>query len=153
MQSIIKLALFPLMSVADNITLPNRGVLSNLHILAPAKIATFSKELAEKVGLRPPKIELLVGDFSGGNQQKVALAKWLGREPRVIILDEPTRGVDVGAKAEIHRLVRDLAELLELSDVIHVMRDGRVVGTLPGEVADETSVMTLASGGSGLVGA
>jgi ABC-type sugar transport system ATPase subunit len=155
------------MSVADNITLPNRGVLSNLHILAPAKIATFSKELAEKVGLRPPKIELLVGDFSGGNQQKVALAKWLGREPRVIILDEPTRGVDVGAKAEIHRLVRDLAEngtavlvvssdlpeLLELSDVIHVMRDGRVVGTLPGEVADETSVMTLASGGSGLIGA
>lgn len=155
------------MSVADNITLPNRGVLSNLNVLAPSKILSFSKALAEKVGLRPPKIELLVGDFSGGNQQKVALAKWLGREPDVIILDEPTRGVDVGAKAEIHRLVRDLAEngtavivvssdlpeLLELSDVIHVVRDGRIVGTLPREVADETSVMTLASGGSGLIGA
>jgi ribose transport system ATP-binding protein len=141
--------------------------LSNLNILAPSKIVSFSKALAEKVGLRPPKIELLVGDFSGGNQQKVALAKWLGREPDVIILDEPTRGVDVGAKAEIHRLVRDLAdngtavivvssdlpELLELSDVIHVVRDGRIVGTLPSEVADETSVMTLASGGSGLIGA
>jgi ABC-type sugar transport system ATPase subunit len=73
------------------------------------------------------------------------LAKWLGREPDVIVLDEPTRGVDVGAKAEIHRLIRELAEraprcwwsaptcpeLLELSDTIHVVRDGRIVGTLP----------------------
>jgi ribose transport system ATP-binding protein len=107
------------------------------------------------------------GDFSGGNQQKIVLAKWLGREPKVIILDEPTRGVDVGAKAEIHHLVRqladhgtavlvvssDLPELLELSDVIHVMRDGRVVGTLPASVADEKSVMSLASGESAVVGA
>ncbi len=148
------------MSVADNITLPNLDVLSRLTVLIHRKIATFSKRLADEVGLRPPEIQREAGDFSGGNQQKVVLAKWLGRSPGVIVLDEPTRGVDVGAKAEIHRLIRsladrgaavvvvssDLPELLELSDVIHVMRDGRVVGTLSAEDANEKSVMSLASG-------
>lgn len=151
------------MTVADNITLPNRQALSRATVLAFRKIARFAKELADAVGLRPPEIQREAGDFSGGNQQKLVLAKWLGRDPRVIVLDEPTRGVDVGAKAEIHRLVRDLAdrgaavlvvssdlpELLELSDVIHVMRDGRIAGTLPAEVADEKSVMSLASGETG----
>ncbi len=148
------------MTVAENITLPNRRALSRGTLLAFRKIARFSKDLADRVGLRPPEIDRDGGDFSGGNQQKLVLAKWLGRDPRVIVLDEPTRGVDVGAKAEIHRLVRDLAdngaavlvvssdlpELLELSDVIHVMRDGRIVGTLNGEEATETSVMSLAAG-------
>ena len=87
--------------------------------------------------------------------------------PRLLLSAHPTRGVDVGAKVEIHRQIRELAdngtavlvvssdlpELLELSDVIHVVRDGRIVGTLPAEVADERSVMTLASGGTGLIGA
>ncbi len=155
------------MTVADNVTLPNRGRLSRNAVLMFGQIASFAKRLADTVNLRPPEIRREVGDFSGGNQQKVVIAKWLGREPKVIVLDEPTRGVDVGAKAEIHRLVRqlaengaavlvvssDLPELLELSDVIHVVRDGRVVGTLSGDVADEKSVMSLASGGSGLVGA
>ena len=112
------------------------------------------------VGLRPPEIRRDAGEYSGGNQQKVVLAKWLGRNPVAIVLDEPTRGVDVGAKVEIHRQVRELAdagaavlvvssdlpELLELSDVIHVVRDGRIVGTLDGAEADEKSVMSLASG-------
>lgn len=88
------------------------------------------------------------------------LAKWLGREPVAIVLDEPTRGVDVGAKAEIHRLVRaladdgkavlvvssDLPELLDLSDTIHVVRDGKIMGTLARDEADEAKVMALASG-------
>ena len=138
-----------------------------MSVLLRGKIAKFARTLADTVGLRPPEIRRDAGDFSGGNQQKIVLAKWLGRKPVAIVLDEPTRGVDVGAKVEIHRLVRELAaggtavlvvssdlpELLELSDVIHVVRDGRVVGTLPSEVADETSVMTLASGGTGLIGA
>jgi ABC-type sugar transport system ATPase subunit len=155
------------MTVSDNITLPNRQALSNNYVLLPRKISKFAKDLADAVGLRPPEVERDVGDFSGGNQQKVVLAKWLGRKPKAIILDEPTRGVDVGAKAEIHRLVRalaeegaavlvvssDLPELLELSDVIHVVRDGRIVGTLTSDVADEKSVMALASGGSRMVGA
>ncbi len=155
------------MSVSDNIALPSRGFLTRFGVLLRGKIAQFAKELADTVGLRPPEIRRDAGDFSGGNQQKIVLAKWLGRRPELIVLDEPTRGVDVGAKVEIHRLIRELAdggaavlvvssdlpELLELSDVIHVVRDGRIVGTLPGKLADEKSVMTLASGGTGLIGA
>jgi ABC-type sugar transport system ATPase subunit len=155
------------MSVSDNITLPNRGQLSRNGVLLRRKIVDFATRLARTVNLRPPEIQRDVGEYSGGNQQKVVLAKWLGREPAAIVLDEPTRGVDVGAKAEIHRLIRELAdngtavlvvssdlpELLELSDVIHVVRDGSIVGTLPGNVADEKSVMSLAAGGTGVVGA
>lgn len=148
------------MTVSDNIALPNRAVLSRGPVLQRRRIAGFAQRLARTVSLRPPEIGREVGSFSGGNQQKVVVAKWLGREPRVIVLDEPTRGVDVGAKVEIHRLVRELAdggaavlvvssdlpELLELSDTIHVVRDGRIVGVLPGAGTDETAVMALASG-------
>jgi ABC-type sugar transport system ATPase subunit len=148
------------MSVTDNIALPNRGSLSRGTILERSKIKQFAKRLADTVGLRPPDVTREVGQFSGGNQQKVVLAKWLGREPVAIVLDEPTRGVDVGAKAEIHRLVRaladdgkavlvvssDLPELLELSDTIHVVRDGKIMGTLSRDEADEAAVMALASG-------
>ncbi|MDX1621658.1 MAG: sugar ABC transporter ATP-binding protein [Nitriliruptorales bacterium] len=155
------------MTVKDNITLPNRGRLSRFAVLLPGKIKRFAQRLADAVELRPPIITAEVGSYSGGNQQKVVLAKWLGHEPRFIVLDEPTRGVDVGAKAEIHRLVRgladegtavlvvssDLPELLELADIIHVVRDGVIVGTLPRDVADESSVMALASGGTSLIGA
>ena len=148
------------MTVADNIALPNRRELSVFGVQLPKKTIEFVSALAAAVALRPPQIERNVGEYSGGNQQKVAIAKWLGRKPRLIVLDEPTRGVDVGAKAEIHRLVRELAdsgaavlvvssdlpELLELSDVIHVIRDGQIMGTLSAADADEKSVMSLASG-------
>lgn len=154
------------MSVSDNVALPNRSELATLGVQHRRKTSRFVKGLAEAVGLRPPVITREAGEFSGGNQQKVVIAKWLGREPRFIVLDEPTRGVDVGAKAEIHRIVRELAdrgtavlvvssdlpELLELSDVIHVVRDGRITGTLSGDEANEKSVMSLASG-ENLVGA
>jgi ABC-type sugar transport system ATPase subunit len=148
------------MSVADNIALPNRRTLARGSVLTRRAMNDFATHLAGVVGLRPPQIEREVGQYSGGNQQKVVIAKWLGRNPDVIVLDEPTRGVDVGAKAEIHRLVRELAdrgtavivvssdlpELLELSDVIHVVRDGRITGTLSADEANEKSVMSLASG-------
>jgi ABC-type sugar transport system ATPase subunit len=150
------------MSVADNITLPNRGAVSVSGVLMRGRIASFAQGLADTVGLRPPDIRRDAGDYSGGNQQKIVIAKWLGREPDLIVLDEPTRGVDVGAKAEIHRLVReladrgtavllvssDLAELLDLSDVVHVVRDGRITGTLSAQEANEKAVMSLAAGGT-----
>jgi ABC-type sugar transport system ATPase subunit len=150
------------MSVSDNIALPNRREISRGGVISPARQLAFAKQLADTVGLRPPNVKRDAGNYSGGNQQKVVIAKWLGTRPRVIVLDEPTRGVDVGAKAEIHRLVRELAdqgtavlvissdlpELLELSDVIHVIRDGQVAGTLAGDQADERSVMSLAAGES-----
>jgi ABC-type sugar transport system ATPase subunit len=148
------------MTVVDNIALPNRSALSRAFFLQRRRIAEFATSLATSVNLRPPEIHREVGQYSGGNQQKVVLAKWLGRAPDVIVLDEPTRGVDVGAKVEIHRLIRDLAdqgaavlvvssdlpELLELSDTIHVVRDGRIVGVLAASDANETTVMALASG-------
>jgi ABC-type sugar transport system ATPase subunit len=149
-----------IMSVSDNIRLPNRQQLSRFGFKASRMITEFAQSLADKVGLRPPEIQREAGQYSGGNQQKVVVAKWLGRKPDFMVLDEPTRGVDVGAKTEIHRLVKemadngtavlvvssDLPELLELSDVIHVMRDGRITGTLTREEASEQSVMSLAAG-------
>jgi len=149
------------MTVADNIALPNRRRLSTSGVLKVGSIGSFAKELAARVELRPADVTRAVGEYSGGNQQKVVIAKWLGREPRFVVLDEPTRGVDVAAKAEIHRLLRslvdagaavlvvssDLPELLDLSDVIYVVRDGEIVGTLTAAEADEKAVMTLAAGG------
>jgi len=148
------------MSVSDNVTLTNRDELSSFGIQLRGKIARFSQDLAEKVGLRPPEIRREAGQYSGGNQQKIVIAKWLGRRPDFIVLDEPTRGVDVGAKAEIHKLVKaladegtavlvvssDLPELLELADTIHVIRDGKIAGTLQGDEANEKTVMSLAAG-------
>ena len=132
------------MTVAENIFLPNRKEISPTGVMPKGKIAAFAKELSEKI----------------------VIAKWLGRKPSFIVLDEPTRGVDVGAKAEIHKLVKELAdngaavlvissdlpELLELSDLIHVVRDGKIAGTLAGAEATEKSVMSLAAGEK-LVGA
>jgi len=148
------------MSVSDNVTLTNRDELSSFGIQLRGKIARFSQDLAEKVGLRPAEIRREAGQYSGGNQQKIVIAKWLGRRPDFIVLDEPTRGVDVGAKAEIHKLVKaladegtavlvvssDLPELLELADTIHVIRDGKIAGTLQGDEANEKTVMSLAAG-------
>jgi len=148
------------MSVSENITLTNRSALSTYGVQNRGKIAEFATELANRVGLRPPEIKREAGQYSGGNQQKIVIAKWLGRRPDFIVLDEPTRGVDVGAKAEIHRLVKELAdngtavlvvssdlpELLELSDVIHVVRDGVITGSLTQAEATEKKVMSLAAG-------
>jgi ABC-type sugar transport system ATPase subunit len=103
-------------------------------------------------------LDQLVAELSGGNQQKVVLGRWLARAPRVLILDEPTRGIDVGAKAEIYRLIAQLAangiailfisselpELIGLSDRILVMAAGRIVGELQRAEATEQRVLNLA---------
>ena len=154
------------MTVSENIFLPNRKEVAPRGVLSKQKNDSFAKELSEKVNLRPPEVTREAGKYSGGNQQKIVIAKWLGRKPAFVVLDEPTRGVDVGAKSEIHKLVKqladdgvavlvissDLPELLELSEIIHVVRDGRIVGSLIGEDATEKSVMSLAAGEK-LVGA
>ena len=117
-------------------------------------------EICEKLKVKTPSVEVKTGNLSGGNQQKVVLAKWLSLNPRVLIFDEPTRGIDVGAKAEIYDLMRELAkagvailmissdmeEVLNISDRVAVMHEGRLTGILGRADCTEANVMKLAVG-------
>src|ERR1039458_956280 len=127
--------------------------------LRRGKERLISAEWFRKLDVRAKSVTQPVGELSGGNQQKVVLAKWLATEPKVLILDEPTRGVDVGAKEEIHKLIDDLAkqglailvissdlpEILALSDRIIVIREGRIAGEVSGGSKAE-AVLKLAIG-------
>jgi ABC-type sugar transport system ATPase subunit len=120
----------------------------------------LTQEYFDKLRVKTPSIDAPVAGLSGGNQQKVALAKWLGRGAKLLIVDEPTRGVDVGAKAAIHGLIDELArqgvaiilisselpELLNLSTRVLVMREGRLVGELSREQITQESVLRLMAG-------
>lgn len=124
-----------------------------------AKARRECQHLGATLRLRTPDLDEPLMNLSGGNQQKVLIGRWLLTEPRILILDEPTRGVDVGAKAEIHRLIADLArrgaavlmisselpEVLGMSDRIMVMHEGRVTGFLDREEADQVRIMSMAS--------
>ena len=125
---------------------------------------SFSRGLVETWRIRTPGVETTPDHLSGGNQQKVVLARWLAIAPRVFLLDEPTKGVDVGAKDEIHGIVRqkaadgaacvvvssDLPEILAVAHRVVVMREGHVQGELSAAEANEESVMQLATrGGDG----
>ena len=116
----------------------------------------------QRLGIKAPSAATTVGNLSGGNQQKVAIAKWIATQPRIFMLDEPTRGVDVGAKFEIYGMLRELAsqgvtviivssELLELVGLCHrvlVMREGELVGELQGQEVVSEAIMRLAVGRS-----
>ena len=118
------------------------------------------RDRAERLRLKFHRLEDPVGFLSGGNQQKVVLAKWLATEPKLLILDEPTRGIDVGTKAEVHRLMGELAsrglavlmisselpEVLGMADRVLVMHEGRLTSELSREEADEERVIRAASG-------
>ena len=146
------------LSVADNIALPSLGSLAKTGFVSMGRLAQFAGDWMEKLGVRATNPNVAVETLSGGNQQKVALAKWLATRPKVILLDEPTRGVDVGAKAEIYALIRQLAEdgtavlaisselpeLLQISDRIAVMAQGHIVGVVPAAKATEESLLELA---------
>jgi ribose transport system ATP-binding protein len=150
------------MTIAENITLPNlRAYTSGLVVNRDAE-----QEQAEKsrrqLDIRAPSVLAQTGSLSGGNQQKVVLAKWLAMQPRVIIFDEPTRGIDVGAKSEIYRLMRGLAdagvavlmissdmeEVIGVSDRVAVMHEGRISGILSREQCSEENILRLAVGKS-----
>ena len=145
-------------SVRDNISLAVLGRLSRLHVVRRREERDIARTYVEELSIRTPSVEQEVGNLSGGNQQKVVLARWLARRPKVLILDEPTRGVDVGAKAEIYSIISALAadgmavlvisselpELLGLADRVVVMRDGRIAGELARADATEERVLTLA---------
>lgn len=149
------------LSIAQNIAVLDLKTLTGpLGLLNTKAEAERAGELARRLGIRMGSIEQPVSSLSGGNQQKVAIAKQLAVNPKVILMDEPTRGVDVGAKSEIHRLLRDLArsgigivvisselpEVLGLCDRVLVICEGRVAGVVEGEEMSEEAIMRLASG-------
>jgi len=146
------------MSVRENITLPNLPAFSRLSLISRRAESTAAQLIATKLSVKTPSLETPVGTLSGGNQQKVVLARWLALGPRVILFDEPTQGVDVGAKAEIHRLIRqladegtavvlissDLEEIVAECDRVAVMHDGRVTGVLERSNCTPHAIMQLA---------
>jgi L-arabinose transport system ATP-binding protein len=151
-------ALLLMRSVAENVTLCVPDRISRFGFLRRAAALLVASEQVERMRVKTSSLDELVSNLSGGNQQKVVLARWLARAPRVLILDEPTRGIDVGAKAEIYRLIAQLAangiailvisselpELIGLSDRILVMAAGRIVGEVPRAEATEQRVLNLA---------
>lgn len=151
--------LFLEQSVAQNIVAPNLAQVSNGWVLSGAKIEELSQQAVASLRIATPDIHQPVGTLSGGNQQKVLIGKWLARRPRVLIVDEPTRGVDVGARADLYRILRDLAaggmalivvssdllEVLALAHRVVVMAGGRTVGEMDGDEATEVGILRLAA--------
>jgi simple sugar transport system ATP-binding protein len=151
------------LSVADNMLLALQATRGWLRPIPPATRTKLVKQYVEALDIRPPDPQALMRNLSGGNQQKVLLARWLITEPDVLILDEPTRGIDIGAKAQIQALVADLArkgmavvfisaeleEVLRLSDRVVVMRDRRKIDERPNEDVTVNDLLEIIAGSAG----
>jgi rhamnose transport system ATP-binding protein len=147
-------------SIAENVTLPILPRLFPRLFTNPARERAVAEEFTHRLDVRMTGPAQLAQALSGGNQQKVVIAKWLATRPTVLILDEPTRGVDIGAKVEVHRIISELAaaglaillissdlpEVLAMSDRILVLHEGRLVAEIPGPEATEERVMFAATG-------
>jgi D-xylose transport system ATP-binding protein len=147
-------------SILKNMSLPNLDQFASLFRINKHKELRTCQHFFESLRIRATSIQASVESLSGGNQQKVVIAKWLMSQPKVLFLDEPTRGIDVGAKYEIYKLINQLAsegvaivmvsselpELLGICDRILVMHEGRARGVLPIEKANQERIMTLATG-------
>jgi ABC-type sugar transport system ATPase subunit len=155
--------LFLEMSLVDNVAVACLRALSGTIFMHGSKGVALARDAMGKLMIKARGVEQRVSSLSGGNQQKVLFAKWLARHPKVLIADEPTRGTDVGAKAEIHTLLRKLAkegaavvmisselpEIMGMSDRVAVMRQGRLVALLDRNQATEERVAAYALGASG----
>lgn len=151
--------------VKSNIALATMKDFSSGTVINDSKISKISERFKDILSIRTPNVRQLVGKLSGGNQQKVIIAKWLVRNSDVMIFDEPTRGIDVGAKEEIYRLLEDLAEqgkaiivisselpeVLRISNRIAVMADGHITGFLDNKEATQENIMELATVGKPVV--
>ena len=149
-------------SIAENIEIANLNKISKKSVLQADKQKELVKRGIEEFRIRCFGPDHECHNLSGGNQQKVVLAKWIYTDPKILILDEPTRGVDIGAKKEIYSVINDLAakgvavilvsselpEVLGMSDRITVVHEGRITGTIDAAEADQAKVMTLATGGN-----
>jgi ribose transport system ATP-binding protein len=150
------------LSVADNITLPSLEKFAGRLMVSDRKVRRAAQEYKERMSIKAPSVLSRVVSLSGGNQQKVVVAKWLVRNCDILIFDEPTRGIDVGAKSEIYKLMNQLAaqgksiimissempELLRMSDRILIMCEGKKTGELPIEEATQEKIMALAAPGT-----
>jgi ABC-type sugar transport system ATPase subunit len=147
------------MTVRENTTLAvHRRILNRFGLISAARECEIADAYIGKLQIKVSSREQVTRNLSGGNQQKVVLAKWLAIQPRVLILDEPTRGIDVGTKAEVHRIIADLAdegvaillisselpEILHVCDRILVMHEGRLTADLPRQEASEERIMKAA---------
>ena len=149
-------------SIAENIHIANLGKVSNGFVLNKEKQLSLAKKGIDEFKVRCFGPHHECGNLSGGNQQKIVLAKWVYTDPKILILDEPTRGVDIGAKKEIYNIINQMAadgvavimvsselpEVLGMSDRIAVVHEGKITGILDAADADQAKVMTLATGGS-----
>lgn len=147
------------LSVARNMTLTLRHKLARLGFIAGANERKVARKWGRTLQVKAPSLEAPVATLSGGNQQKVVIGKWLATQPQLLIIDEPTRGIDVGTKAEVHRLLSDLAaegmgilmisselpEVLGMADKVIVMREGSITGVLSGAEATPETVMAAAT--------
>jgi ABC-type sugar transport system ATPase subunit len=151
------------LSVADNLALSALGRMSRLGIVDGARVEQAALSRLRDLSIKVPGLGAEVATLSGGNQQKVVIGKWLELAPRVLLLDEPTRGVDVGAKAEIYALIEeltsrghavvlassDLPEVVRLADRVLVLREGKLAGTLEHDQISQLAIMQLAVGSAG----
>ncbi len=147
-------------NVRENVSLPGLNRWATMGLIKSAQETEIAVQACKSINIKTPSPETRAANLSGGNQQKVVLAKWLTLAPKVLIFDEPTRGIDVGAKSEIYTLIRKLAnegvaiivissemeEVLGISDRIAVMHEGTITGTLEREEFSEEAVMRLAMG-------
>jgi rhamnose transport system ATP-binding protein len=148
------------MSIARNITLASLMRLRRAGFIRAAAERRFARDWAARLQVKYGRLSSPMTSLSGGNQQKVVLAKWLGRRPALLIVDEPTRGIDIGTKGEVHRLLEELAaegvailvisselpEVLRLADRVLVMREGRLVAEFAHADATEESIVAAATG-------
>ncbi|OJF99915.1 D-ribose transporter ATP-binding protein [Rhizobium sp. 58] len=147
-------------AISENISLADLGSVSRNGFVSQGALLERAERQREKLGIKTPDVMRRAAELSGGNQQKVVLGKWLSMRPRLIIFDEPTRGIDVGAKAEIYKLMRaltdagvgvmmissDMEEVIGVSDRIVVLREGKITGSLPRSDFSEHAVLKLAVG-------
>ncbi|HYW70920.1 MAG TPA: sugar ABC transporter ATP-binding protein [Pyrinomonadaceae bacterium] len=149
-------------NIRENVSLPGMDRYATAGLISSAKETAAARTACTTINIKTPSPEMKAANLSGGNQQKVVLAKWLALSPKVLIFDEPTRGIDIGAKSEIYALIRRLAgegvsvivissemeEVLGISDRIAVMHEGRITGILERPQFSEEAVMRLATGAS-----
>ena len=160
-------AAYPLLTIRENVTAASADLISDRGWLRLTRERSLAQRMVASLRVKAPDAEELLGRLSGGNQQKVILGRWLLRESPILLLDDPTAGVDVGAKEEIYNLIGDmtargtsvimssseLPELLAIADRMLILHHGRLVGTLEGGDMDQRNVLRLAVAGGDSKGA